>query len=140
MFTKGKTLALIKPDAMKNKYLGRIVSILDRTYTIEKMEMFHLNETQAKEFYKEHIGKPFFEANIKHMISGPIVAVVLSGKDDIIHRFRTLLGATDPRKSTLGSLRRIFGEGLPNNAIHGSDSEKSANREINFFFGSKYKI
>jgi Nucleoside diphosphate kinase len=88
-----------------------------------------------EEFYEEHTGKPFFEGLVNFMSSGPVVLAVLEG-DNAVANYRRLMGATDPTKALLGTLRWQFGTEIPENAVHGSDSELSAAREIVFWFGT----
>lgn len=95
--------------------------------------MVHLNREQAEGFYAEHKGKPFFAGLVEFMISGPIMLQVLAGKD-AIQRYRDLMGATDPSKALAGTLRADYADSFTANAVHGSDSVASAEREIAFFF------
>lgn len=128
-----RTLAIIKPDVVEKKKVGEVISILERHFKIADMIMVRLSEEKAVEFYKEHVGKEFFDKLIKFMTSGPIVVLVVEG-ENAVTRLRELVGDTDPKKSKPGTIRNTYGEELPRNAIHASDSEESAIREINFFF------
>ncbi|MGC8870176.1 MAG: nucleoside-diphosphate kinase [Brevinematia bacterium] len=129
-----KTLFIIKPDAVAKKKIGKIISIIEESgIEILAMKMTKLTVSEAEEFYKEHKGKDFFQRLIEFMISGPIVVMVLSG-ENIIHRVRDIIGDTDPRKAKEGTIRKLFGEDLPRNAVHASDSIASSQREIGFFF------
>ncbi|MGB9622004.1 MAG: nucleoside-diphosphate kinase [Brevinematia bacterium] len=129
-----KTLFIIKPDAVAKKKVGKIISIIEESgIEILAMKMTKLTVSEAEEFYKEHKGKDFFQRLIEFMISGPIVVMVLGG-ENIIHRVRDIIGDTDPRKAKEGTIRKLFGEDLPRNAVHASDSIASSQREIGFFF------
>ncbi len=129
-----QTLCIIKPDAAKQ--MGSIIGILQGYFSICKMELLRLTENAAAEFYSEHEAEPFFQGLIKHMASGPCVVLVLQGPNAIAS-YRELMGATDPVKAKASeqfSLRKSFGTTMPANAVHGSDSQNSANREVEFFF------
>ncbi|KAI9168327.1 hypothetical protein H9P43_007699 [Blastocladiella emersonii ATCC 22665] len=130
-----RTLAMIKPDA--TQHADEIFYAIEADgFTIIDRKHIHLTIDQAREFYAEHNGKPFFEPLTKFMSSGPIYALILSRKDAIA-RWRRLLGPTDSnqaRESAPSSIRARFGTDNQRNACHGSDSTKSADREIRFFF------
>lgn len=129
-----ETFSMIKPRAVKEQHIGEIIAILEKGgLKVCALKMTKLRPEQAKEFYKEHEGKPFFNDLVEKMTSGPIVAMCLSG-DDAVVRLRTLIGNTNPEKADAGTVRALFGKGVSENAIHGSDSVKSAEREIAFFF------
>ena len=130
-----KTLSIIKPDAVRKNHIGAIVDRFEKAgLTIAASKMVQLDRATAEGFYAEHQGKGFFDGLIDFMTSGPVVIMVLSG-DDAISLNRTLMGATDPKKAEEGTIRADFGESIDDgNAVHGSDSEASANREINYFF------
>lgn len=134
-----QTLSIIKPDAIAKNVIGGIYHMLEEhSFVIVAAKMFHLNLEQASEFYAEHEGKPFFNDLIDFMISGPIMIQVLEC-EDAIGRYRKLMGATKPRDADLGTIRHKYAINNPEtkvqeNAVHGSDSVESAEREINFFF------
>lgn len=128
-----KTLAIIKPDVVKEKKIGEIISILEKHFTIKEMIMTTLSKSEAEEFYKEHKGKDFFNSLIEFMTSGPIVVIVLEGPN-ATQKLRELVGDTDPQKAKQDTIRKKYGKNLPENAIHASDSQSSAEREIKFFF------
>jgi nucleoside-diphosphate kinase len=129
-----KTLTIIKPDAVEKDIIGEVLHRIELDgLRIAALKMIRLEDDQAREFYGEHEGKPFFDGLIDFMTSGPIVVGVITG-EDAIPRLRTLMGATDPSEATPGTIRAEFAEGMPNNIIHGSDSPESAEREISFFF------
>lgn len=130
-----KTLAIIKPDVVQKRKIGDVISLIEKSFNITQMKMIKLTREQAMEFYKEHQGKDFFDRLIDFMISDRIIAMVIEGDNNVVSKFRDFVGNTDPKKAKEGTIRNIFGEELPRNAIHASDSEISAVREIKFFFG-----
>ena len=128
------TLSIIKPDAMAKGHADDICSrIEDSGLEIISKKQLELTRDQAESFYDEHKGKPFFEALINFMISGPIQVQVLKG-DKAISRYRKLMGNTNPKQALPGTLRHDFAESIDANAVHGSDSEESAAREVTYFF------
>ena len=131
-----KSLIVIKPGAVREKHIGEILSRFEQAgLVIEAIKMETLSNERVEEFYAEHKGKPFYQPLIEHMTSGPVVAVILSG-DNAIQRIRDMAGATDASKAEPGTIRRDFsGKPGPPNALHASDSPKSAEREIAFYFG-----
>lgn len=129
-----KTLAIIKPDAVEACNVGKIITMLeDNGMQITAMKKAHLTREQAEDFYAEHQGKPFFEGLIKLMTAAPIVIMVLSG-NDIIARYRKLMGATNPAEAAPGTIRALYAANVEQNAVHGSDSPESAQSEIAYFF------
>ena len=129
-----RTLAIIKPNAVANGYIGQIIDRIEREgLLITNMKMMRLTPELCKEFYKEHAGKPFYESLESFMIESPIVAICIEG-EDAIARWRELMGATDPSKALKGTLRAQFGESHTKNATHGSDSPNSATRELMVLF------
>ncbi len=134
MNNKEKTLIIIKPDITKQKKTGDIISILEKTnLSIIAMKMIKPSKNELIEFYKEHENKVFFEELIEFMTSGPIIAIVLNG-NNIIQTTRKIIGNTNYELAEKGTIRNIFATSITKNAIHGSDSLKSADREINIFF------
>ncbi len=131
-----KTLSIIKPDAVAKNVIGRIKQRFeDAGLKIIASKMIHLSDDQAKGFYAEHDGKPFFNALVEFMTSGPVVVQVLAG-ENAITRNRELMGNTNPKEAAAGTIRADFAESIDANAVHGSDSTSSAEREINYFFDS----
>lgn len=132
-----KSLAMVKPDAIDA--IGFIIdTIYQNDFIICNMKMVSLSRREAEEFYGEHVGKPFFEGLISFITSGPVLAMELKGSNAVT-RWRSLIGPTDSlsaRREAPSSLRARFGTDNTRNACHGSDSDKSANREIDFFFKS----
>tara|TARA_B100001079_G_scaffold56724_1_gene47540 strand:- start:1777 stop:2193 length:417 start_codon:yes stop_codon:yes gene_type:complete len=128
------TLSIIKPDAVAKNVIGKIEQRFeDAGLKIVASKMMHLSVDQAKGFYAEHDGKPFFDALIEFMTSGPVVVQVLAG-DNAIMLNRELMGNTNPKEADVGTIRADFAESIDANAVHGSDSPSSAEREINYFF------
>ena len=131
-----KTLSIIKPDAVAKNVIGKIQQRFeDAGLKIVASKMVHLSADKAKGFYAEHDGKPFFNALIEFMTSGPVVVQVLEGEDAILLN-RKLMGNTNPKEAADGTIRADFAESIDANAVHGSDSPSSAEREINYFFES----
>ena len=129
-----RTLSMIKPNAVKSGNIGNILSQFEKAgIRIAALKMMHLAKRQAKAFYAEHDGKPFFEELVTFMSSAPMCAIVLEG-EGVIEKNREIMGATDPSKAAPGTLRALYANNMTENAVHGSDSPKSAAREIGFFF------
>ena len=129
-----KTLSIIKPDAVQKKLIGKIYSRFeDGGLRVVATKMLHLDDEMAGGFYAEHKGRPFYEALIGFMTSGPILVHVLEGEDAVALNSK-LMGATDPREAEAGTIRADFASSIDANAVHGSDSIESAQREIYYFF------
>lgn len=129
-----RTLSIIKPDSVKNHHIGEIISRFEKNgLNIVDLKMVKLNREQAAQFYNEHRERPFFPELIEFMSSGPIVVMILEGKQ-AINKNREMMGPTDPSKAQKGTLRADFGKSTGENAVHGSDSPEAAQREIQFFF------
>ena len=129
-----KTLSIIKPDAVSKNIIGKIISRFeDNGLEIIAAKLIRLSDDEASGFYAEHQGKPFFNALKDFMTSGPVFIQVLQG-ENAISRNRELMGDTDPAKGKVGSIRSDFASSIDANAVHGSDSKESAEREINYFF------
>lgn len=129
-----RTLAIIKPDAVAAGLIGQIIHrIEDAGIKITAMRMEHLTDRKAEGFYYVHRDKPFFKSLVKFMTSGPSVLMVLEGAD-VIMQWRKLMGATDPAKADVGTIRKDFGSSIEQNAAHGSDAKDTASFEVNYFF------
>lgn len=129
-----KTLSIIKPDAVAKNVIGQIISRFEKaSLKVVAAKMVHLSKAQAEGFYAEHKARPFFNALVNFMISGPVLIQVLQG-EDAIKKNRDLMGATDPKKADAGTIRADFADSIDANAVHGSDSPASAAREIGYFF------
>jgi|GEM_PF-200702 len=132
-----KTLVIVKPDAVTQGYIGKILSRFESEgVKVVGLRMLHMSKTQAKGFYHVHQDKPFFDSLTDFMSSAPAVVVVLEGPDDIISRVRTVMGATNPKDAAEGTLRSLFATDVEKNAVHGSDSPESAATEIPYFFNA----
>lgn len=131
-----KTLSIIKPDATTRNISGKINTIIeDAGLKIVAQKMVKLSQSQAEEFYKEHLGKSFFENLVRFMSSAPIIVQVLEA-DDAIARYRKIMGATNPSVAEEGTIRKTYALSIDKNSVHGSDSPESAAREIGFFFSN----
>lgn len=129
-----RTFAIIKPDAVKAGYTGRILArIEDLGFTIRGMRRVHLSKREAEGFYAVHRERPFFGSLTDFMSSGPCVVLCLEAPD-AIRKWRAAMGATDPAKAEAGTLRKEFGASIENNATHGSDAPETAAFEIGYFF------
>jgi nucleoside-diphosphate kinase len=129
-----KTLALIKPDAVKKKVIGQIIQrIEDEGFKIAKMKMAHPTKEEAKGFYIVHKSKPFYDSLTSFMSSGEIVVMLLEREDAIGH-WRQVMGVTDPAQAKPGTIRHSFGFSVERNAVHGSDGPDTAAWEIGYFF------
>jgi len=130
------TFTMIKPDAVANGYIGKILDqITTAGYKIVAMKYLHLTEKTAGEFYAVHKDRSFFNELVSFMISGPIVAAVLE-KENAVADYRVLIGATDPTKADVGTIRNLYAKSIDANAVHGSDSDENAAIEAAFFFSS----
>ena len=133
---KEKTLSIIKPDGVARHVIGEVIRRIEEAgLNIVAMKMIKMSSVEAKGFYKVHEGKPFFESLTNFMSSGPCVVMVLEG-DNAIKRYRKLMGATDYTKAEEGTIRWAFATDIEKNVVHGSDSESSADFEINYFFNA----
>lgn len=131
---KEATFSIIKPNAVVNNHIGEIITRFEGNgLRISALKTATLTKQQAEGFYAEHKDRPFFGDLVKFMTSGPVVLMVLEG-DNAVEKNRTLMGATDPKKADKGTIRADFAGSLTANAVHGSDSLQSAEREIFFFF------
>ena len=132
--TTQQTLSIIKPDATRRNLIGSIVSKLEKSgLKIIAQKKIQLTELQAKQFYKVHEERPFYNDLVKFMISGPVVVQVLEG-ENAVAKNREVMGATNPDDAEEGTIRKEFAESLEANSVHGSDSIESASHEISFFF------
>lgn len=129
-----RTLAIIKPDALAAGNSGAIIQLIElNKFAILRMEKTELTLNQAEVFYAVHKEKPFFGELVSHMVSGPVILMVLE-KQDAIREWREFMGATNPEKAGPGTLRRMFAASIGSNAVHGSDSNDTAKQEIKLFF------
>lgn len=129
-----KTFTIIKPGAVSHEHIGPILAMINnKGFHIAALKLIQLSRKDATHFYSVHRNKPFFEGLIEFMISGPVVIGILE-KENAVAEYRKLMGATDPSKAELGSIRKLFAENIERNAVHGSDSDENAENECNFFF------
>ncbi len=129
-----RTLAIIKPDAVKKHAVGDIISRYEKSgLQPVAMRLLHMAKPVAEGFYAVHRARPFFDSLCTFMSSGPSVVLVLQG-DNAIKKNREIMGATDPAKAEKGTIRAAHGTNIEFNAVHGSDSPDTAKFEIGFFF------
>lgn len=129
-----RTLSIIKPDGVSRNLIGEIYSRFEMSgLRIIAARMLHLSREQAEEFYAVHRERPFFNALVEFMTSGPVMVQVLEGKN-AIEKNRDLMGATDPKEAEPGTIRADFAETIDANVVHGSDGADTARTEIDFFF------
>ncbi len=129
-----QTLVLLKPDSLQRGLAGRIISRLEQTgLKIVAMKMLQVDKDLAYRHYGIHQGKPFFDELTTFMSSGPCFPMALE-REEAVEVFRTLIGATDPAQANTGTLRKDFATSVGENAVHGSDSDENAQKEVAFFF------
>ena len=129
-----QTFALIKPQAFKNNLTGPILNMINTAgFRISAIKSVWMSRRDAQHLYAVHQDRPFFGDLVEYMISGPIVVMLLE-KDNAINDFRDLMGKTDPMEAQAGTIRRLFGESVQHNAVHGSDSRETAEQESALFF------
>src|SRR5688500_13130402 len=128
------TLGIVKPDAVSGGKTGRIVAHLEAAgFVLRSARLVRLTEAQAGAFYEVHRGRPFYAELVRFMTSGPCLPLALERADAVAH-YRTVIGATDPAEAAPGTIRKLYAESKGRNAVHGSDSDENAAREIAFFF------
>ena len=129
-----RTFTMLKPDAIENGNMGKIIDmIIGAGYEIKAMKFTRLSTEQAEKFYEVHAERPFYGELVEYMTSGPIVAAILE-KENAVADFRTLIGATDPAEAAEGTIRKAYAENKGRNAVHGSDSDENAAIEGAFHF------
>lgn len=129
-----RTLAIVKPDAVEKRQLGKIIAHLEEAeFVVRDLRMERLTPERARDFYAVHADRPFYESLVAFMTSGPCVPMVLEARN-AVGRLRETIGATDPAQAAPGTIRRLYAESVERNAIHASDSTENARREIEFFF------
>jgi nucleoside-diphosphate kinase len=128
------TLAIIKPDAVARQKAGSVLAVLEENgFQVRAARLLHLSDDQAGEFYAVHRERPFYGSLVRFMTSGPCMPLVLE-RADAVPELRRVIGATDPAEAAAGTVRALFAESKERNAIHASDSDDNARREIAFFF------
>ena len=129
-----RTLSIIKPDAVAKNVIGEIITRFEKAgVTIVAAKMLQLDDESAGGFYAEHKDRPFYKDLIEFMTSGPVMVTVLEGEGAVMMN-RDLMGATNPAEAAAGTIRADFAKSIDANAVHGSDSTTSAEREVGYFF------
>ena len=132
--TLEKTLCIITPDALEQRKQSAIVQhLLDAGFKILAMEQLQLNQRQAEGFYAVHRERPFFKELVAFMTRGPVVVLALA-RENAVSQLRTTIGATDPAKAAEGTVRKLYGKNVGENAVHGSDSVENGAIECGYFF------
>ena len=129
-----QTLSIIKPDAVERNLVEQIKSIFTKNnLNIKESKKIQISKDEASEFYKVHQSKPFYNDLCAYLSSGPIVVMILEGKDAVLNN-RKLMGSTNPKDAEENTIRKLFGISIDKNSVHGSDSLDNAKKEIDFFF------
>ena len=129
-----KTLSIVKPDGVKKRLIGEIIRRFEQNgLRIAAMKMLTMSKDEAKGFYIVHKERPFYQSLTSFMSEGPIVVMVIEG-ENVINRVRELMGATNPKDASPGTIRADFSSDIEHNIVHGSDSKESASFEIPYFF------
>ncbi len=132
-----RTLLLIKPNVVRKNKIGAVIDNLEsQGFVVRNIRMERLTHERAESFYEVHRGKPFYNKLVEFMASGPIVALVLE-RPDAVNFLRGFIGATDPAEALPGTIRRLYGDTVRENAVHASDSLENAAKEIAFLLGTK---
>jgi nucleoside-diphosphate kinase len=134
------TFTMIKPDAVKNGHMGKIIDhVISKGFQVKALKYVWLSPEKAGEFYAIHRERPFYNDLVSFMSSGPIVAAILQ-KNNAVADFREIIGATDPQKAEAGTIRNLYAKSIDANAVHGSDSDENAIIEGSFFFSAFEKF
>ena len=129
-----RTLCIIKPDAVEKRKSGAILQhVLEEGFTVLSMRQQRLSQREAEGFYAVHRERPFFKDLCEFMTRGPVVLVALE-RDDAVAHWRKVIGATDPAKADAGTIRKLYGANLGENAVHGSDSVENGRIECSYYF------
>lgn len=129
-----RTFSIIKPNAVADNNIGNIVARFEKEgLRIAALKLTHLSKEKAEGFYIEHKERPFFGSLVGFMTEGPVVLMVLEG-ENAVEKNRKIMGATNPANAEEGTLRKLYAKSIEANAVHGSDSQAAAEREINYFF------
>ena len=129
-----RTLCIIKPDAVEKRKAGAILALLEENgFEILALKKTHLSKAVAEGFYAVHKARPFFGELVQFMTRSPVVIAVLQ-REDAVAKYRAVMGATDPAKADAGTIRKLHGSNVGENAVHGSDSLDNAKIEIAYFF------
>jgi nucleoside-diphosphate kinase len=131
-----RTVFIVKPDAVRRNLIGRILAhVEEQGFRIVEARLARITLEEAREFYAEHRGKPFFDDLLHYMTSGPALLCCLE-RENAVGALREAVGATDPAQAAAGTVRSRFGESKQMNSVHASDGSVSADREIKLFFGA----
>jgi len=131
-----RTFAMIKPDAVANRYVGKILALIEENgFHIVGMKIRRIGRPEADAFYAVHRERPFFKGLVDFMTEGPVVVMVLQ-RENAIAKWRELMGATNPANAAEGTIRKRFAENIERNSVHGSDAPETAAVEIPFFFST----
>ncbi|HKW15232.1 MAG TPA: nucleoside-diphosphate kinase [Candidatus Krumholzibacteria bacterium] len=129
-----KTLLMVKPDTVAAGHVGEILALVERNkFQIRRLTLTKFSKERAERFYEMHRSRPFFGELVAYITSGPVVAVEVEG-EQAVTRIRELIGATNPAEARPGTVRAMYGKSLQNNAVHGSDSPESAEKELEIAF------
>ena len=129
-----RTFSIIKPYAVADSNIGNIIARFEKEgLRIAALKLTHLSKEKAEGFYIEHKERPFFGSLVGFMTEGPVVLMVLEG-ENAVEKNRKIMGATNPANADEGTLRKLYAKSIEANAVHGSDSQAAADREINYFF------
>ena len=135
-----QTFSIIKPNAVKKNVMGEIITQFEsQGLKVAAAKLVKLDRALCEEFYAEHKERPFFGELVDFMTSGPVMLMCLSGENAVL-RNREIMGATNPAEAADGSLRKLYGDSVGENAVHGSDSPESAERELNLFFKADERV
>jgi nucleoside-diphosphate kinase len=131
----GTTYLMIKPEAVRDGRQGEIIDfVLKNRFRIVRMKQFRFDEARARSFYAVHEGKPFFEGLIAYITSGEVIGLELEKEGEAVELLRQLVGATDPANASPGTVRYMYGTDLQRNAVHASDSQPNAEKELAIVF------
>ena len=137
---KERTLAILKPDCVQRKLIGKVISVLLKAeFDIVGMKMLKLNKQTAGEFYAVHKGRPFYDELVAFMTENRVVVLALE-RENAVAELRKVIGATDPAEAEEGTVRKLFAESKGRNIIHASDSAENAKIELGFFFSERELI
>ena len=129
-----RTLSIIKPDAVEKHTAGAIIALLEKEgFVIKAMKRIHLTRSEAEGFYAEHKARGFFDELVTFMSRSPIIVMALE-REDAVAKYREVIGATNPANAAEGTVRKLYGASVGENAVHGSDAVTTAAREIGYFF------
>ena len=129
-----KTLLMVKPDTVAAGHVGDILALVElNRFKIRRLTLTQFSKERAEHFYEMHRARPFFGELVSYITSGPVVAVEVEG-EQAVTRIRELIGATNPSEARPGTVRAMYGKSLQNNAVHGSDSPESAEKELEIAF------